>query len=336
MNQRNNLNTVYYAFIFLFFLLVTGILGFVTLENFTFVEAWYMTIITMATVGFEEVHPLSNVGMLFTSFLIIFSFGTFAYVGSMLARLILDGEFRIRYKYYKINKKLEKISNHVIVCGYGRNGKQAVVDLLDSDEMVIVIEKDQIADELKHKGLLYLYGDATQDEMLEKAKISTAKALITSLPNDSDNLFIVLTARGLNRNMTIISRASDDHTDTKLKRAGANNVIMPDKVGGSRMAKLVSQPDILEFLDNILLKSGVDVNLVEIACKDLHISFLNRNIGDLNIRKISGANLIGLKNKSGTYIFNPSAELVLNPDDKLFAIGTPQQITKLKEVLTNS
>jgi len=295
-----------------------------------------MTIITMATVGFEEVHPLSNVGMLFTSFLIIFSFGTFAYVGSMLARLILDGEFRIRYKYYKINKKLEKISNHVIVCGYGRNGKQAVVDLLDSDEMVIVIEKDQIADELKHKGLLYLYGDATQDEMLEKAKISTAKALITSLPNDSDNLFIVLTARGLNRNMTIISRASDDHTDTKLKRAGANNVIMPDKVGGSRMAKLVSQPDILEFLDNILLKSGVDVNLVEIACKDLHISFLNRNIGDLNIRKISGANLIGLKNKSGTYIFNPSAELVLNPDDKLFAIGTPQQITKLKEVLTNS
>ncbi len=334
MNQRNNLNTVYYAFIFLLFLLITGIIGFITLENFSFIEAWYMTIITLATVGFEEVHPLSSAGMLFTSFLIIFSFGTFAYVGSMLARLFLDGEFRVRYKNYKINKKLEKISNHVIVCGYGRNGKQAVVELLDNDETVIVIEKEQIADELKHKGLLYLYGDATQDEMLEKAKISTAKALITALPTDSDNLFIVLTARGLNRKMTIISRASDDHTDLKLKRAGATNVIMPDKVGGSRMAKLVSQPDILEFLDNILLKSGVDVNLVEIACKDLHISFMNRNIGDLNIRKISGANLIGLKNKSGTYIFNPSADLVLNHDDKLFAIGTPQQINKLKEVLT--
>lgn len=294
-----------------------------------------MTVITMSTVGYTEVRELSETGMIFTSFLIIFSFGIFAYVITTITQYVLDGEFRKRYKNYKMNRRLEKLHRHVIVCGYGRNGKQAMLELIDHDEEVVIIERDDnlTTESENSKQFIFITGDATDEEILIKAKIDEAKAIITTLPHDADNLFITITARQLNPQITIISRASEDHSDVKLKRAGATNVIMPDKIGGIRMAKLVAQPDIVEFVESILLRSG-DVRLVEISCSDeLDSCYLNHTISELDIRRVSGANLIGLKMSDNSYIFNPSPDLELEKDFKLFALGNTEQINKLKQVL---
>lgn len=299
-----------------------------------------MTMITVSTVGFEEVRQLSQEGMIFTSFLIIISFGVFAYFITNTTRFMMDGEFRQYLKRRKMEKDLKNIKEHVIVCGFGRNGKQAVSELLCHDEKIVLIEKDleMVENEanresLKNKDFNFIHGDAVHEDLLLKAKIENAKALITTLPSDADNLFIVLTARELNKGLRIISRASEEHSDVKLKRAGATNVIMPDKVGGSRMAKLVAQADIVEFVDSMLIRSGVDVNLVEIACNEFDANMINKTVKELNIRQVSGANLIGIKRHGLNYIYNPSSDLKLTVYDKLFVIGTSEQIKKLKSIL---
>jgi voltage-gated potassium channel len=339
----NKISYIYYSAIALFSIILIGSLGFWWLEDFTFIEAFYMTMITISTVGFEEVKPLDAKGMLFTAFLIIISFGIFAYFITNATRFVLDGEFRNFLNEKRMEKELKNLKNHVIVCGFGRNGKQAVMDLLMHNEKVLVIEntegvvEDEMAKELwKNRNFIQVTGNAVHEEVLLKSKIQTAKALITTLPSDADNLFIVLTAREFNKKMTIISRASEDHSDVKLKRAGATNVIMPDRVGGTRMAKLVSQPGVVEFLDAILLHSGVDVNLEEISCMNMSPDVINKSIRELNIRAISGASLIGLKTGDNNFIFNPSPDIRITALDKLIVMGTPKQIRKLVDIFQYS
>jgi voltage-gated potassium channel len=199
----------------------------------------------------------------------------------------------------------------------------------------VVIESDEkVTTEINHKfSDLILKGDATQDDLLLKAGILRAKALITTLPTDAANLFIVLSARNLNPNLTIISRASDDGSDTKLKIAGANNVIMPDKVGGAHMASLVMKPDVMEFLDHITAQSSNGINLEEISFDSLSDTLKNKTLKDLEIRNKSGANIIGFKTDSGDYVVNPSADTEIIPQSKIFVLGSPDQIKKLKEIL---
>jgi voltage-gated potassium channel len=342
MNPRK-LVYLYVSAIALILVMGIGLIGFMSIEKYSVVEAFYMTVISISTVGYGEVRPLSQQGMIFTSFLIIISFGVFAYFITNTTRFMLDGEFRQYLKKRKMEKDLKNLKGHVIVCGFGRNGKQATIELLSHNQKILVIEKDSNLVEnnsngeiIKNKNFSYIQGDAVQEDFLVKAKISEAKALITTLPNDADNLFIVLTAREMNKSLIIISRASDDHSDIKLKRAGASNVIMPDKVGGIRMAKLVAQPDIVEFIDSILIRSGVDVNLVEISCGEMETEMINKTIGELNIRKISGANLIGIKRSDQTFVYNPSVDIKLTADDKLFLLGTASQIDQLKTILMKS
>ncbi len=339
----NKISYIYYSAIALFSIILIGSLGFWWLEDFTFIEAFYMTMITISTVGFEEVKPLDAKGMLFTAFLIIISFGIFAYFITNATRFVLDGEFRNFLNEKRMEKELKNLKDHVIVCGFGRNGKQAVMDLLMHNEKVLVIEntegvvEDEMAKELwKNRNFIQVTGNAVHEEILLKSRIQTAKALITTLPSDADNLFIVLTAREFNKKMTIISRASEDHSDVKLKRAGATNVIMPDRVGGTRMAKLVSQPGVVEFLDAILLHSGVDVNLEEISCMNMSPDVINKSIRELNIRAISGASLIGLKTGDNNFIFNPSPDIRITAFDKLIVMGTPEQISKLVDIFQYS
>lgn len=336
------INYIYYSFTALFLIVGIGTMGFYSIEGFSFIESFYMTMITISTVGFEEVRQLSPKGMLFTSFLIIISFGVFAYFITNATRFILDGEFRNFLKIRKMEKSLKNLKGHVIVCGFGRNGKQACLDLLMDNEKVLVIEKtDGIIDDdinedfSNNKNFIHLQGDAVHEEVLLRSKIEDAKALITTLPSDADNLFIVLTAREFNKGMTIISRATEDHSDIKLKRAGATNVIMPDKVGGTRMAKLVSQPDVIEFIEAILLRSGVDVNIEEISCANMNPSVLDKSIKELRIRANSGANLIGIKNKDNNFIFNPSPDLRITTHDKLFVMGTPEQIKQMATIFVS-
>jgi voltage-gated potassium channel len=304
-------------------------------HRFNFLDALYMTINTIGTVGFREVYDLSPGGKIFTIFLIITGFGTFAYAISALSSYILSGEFREYYKSIKKVNAISKLSGHVIICGYGRNGRQAAHILKKHDRRFVVIENNkEIVSAINHRySDLVIDGDSTQDEILEKAGIERASAIITTLPTDADNLFIVLTARALNPKLTIISRASDDNSDKKLKTAGANNVIMPDKIGGAHMASLVLKPDVIEFIDHITGQGGPDINLEEITFNNLPEQLRNKTIRDLEIRNKSGANIVGFKKGNGEYIINPDPDTVFIPDAKLFVLGTPEQIMKLRNIL---
>jgi len=331
---------IYIASIALIVIIFSGVGGFMIIEDYSLIEAIFMTIITISTVGYQEVHNLSDTGMLFTSLLILFSIGFFGYFLTSITRIFIDGEYKKLIKLYLRNKKISKLKNHVIVCGFGRNGRQSVIDLLKIGEKVVIIDNEntvinEVINEgiIKNKNVTVVHGDASYEETLFKVNIEKAKAMIITLPNDAENLLIILTSRDINPNMKIISRASDEHSYSKLKRAGANNVIMPDIVGGSRMAKLVSEPDTVEFLEMIMLREGVDVNLDEISCNDLASCFVNISISELDIRKKTGANIIGLKYGNGEYRFNPSGDRILRKEDKLFVLGKVEQVSKLKSLL---
>jgi voltage-gated potassium channel len=334
--KNYNLRHLYFTLLLLIAVMVIGSIGYRFL-GFTTSEAIYQTIITIATVGFEEVHPLDTRGMWFTSVLVIFSFGIFAYAVTTFTRFIVEGVFRNTFKDNKVKRKIDRISNHVVLCGYGRNGKQAAWELLQHDVPLVVVEKDpDIVQSLRETpGMLYVEGDAEDENILRQANIESARAMITTLPVDADNLFVVLTAKELNPGMKIISRASLENSDVKLKRAGASNVIMPDRIGGQRMAKLVAQPDIVEFLEIILLQSAENVILEEISCQKLASCYVNKSILELDIRNTSGANIIGMKREDKSYLINPHPETTLKSSDKLFALGTRSQIQQLLKTITS-
>jgi voltage-gated potassium channel len=333
--SRKSVRQGYYTLALLVIVIFIGIVGY-SLMGFTIPEAFYQTIITIATVGFEEVHPLDNAGMWFTSFLVIISIGIFAYAVTTFTRFMVEGVFRNSYKDSKVKKKIEKISGHVVICGYGRNGKQAALELQDHQQKIVVIEKDpELVQALRDTpGMLYVEGDAGDEKVLIEANLQEAKAMITTLPVDADNLFVVLTARGINPKLTIISRASAEHSDLKLKRAGANNVIMPDRIGGQRMAKLVAQPDVVEFVDFMLLQSIDSVVLEELSCDNLAQCFSGKAVKELEMANTSGANIIGLRRKDKTYLINPSKDTVLHPTDMIFVLGTRVQIRQLSKTLS--
>jgi voltage-gated potassium channel len=287
----------------IFIILSIGITGFIIIEGYSILEAFYMTITTISTVGFQEIHPLSDGGRIFTSILIIFSIGIYFYGVTALAKFVIEGEFRKFFKHYNVNKKIENLENHVIICGYGRTGKQICLELIDDKIPFIVIEsrKNVIEFIKEEENILYYDGDATEEETLLLAGIKKAKAIITTLPEDPDNVYVVLTARELNSDITIISRASNESSESKLKRAGANNVIMPEKIGGAHMAALVTKPYITEFIAN-LTGQGSDISLTfeELALNNISEEYKHKSIRDLDIRNRTGANIIGLRLNNGS------------------------------------
>jgi voltage-gated potassium channel len=333
--KNKSLRHAYFTLGLVILVMVMGSVGY-TILGYTTSEAIYQTIITMATVGFEEVHQLDSRGMWFTSVLVIVSIGIFAYAVTTFTRYVVEGVFRNSYKDTKVKRKISRLSDHVIICGYGRNGMQAAAELLEHKVPIVIIEQDaDIVQSLRETpGMLYVEGDAADEEVLKAACLDSARAMITTLPEDADNLFVVLSAKELNPTVKIISRASMENSDVKLKRAGATNVIMPDKIGGQRMAKLVAQPDIVEFIDVLLLQSADSVVLEEISCGNLAACFAGKSIVELDIRNTSGANIIGLKREDKSYLINPLPETTLSSTDQLFALGTKAQIALLRKTIS--
>lgn len=229
---------------------------------------------------------------------------------------------------------MSKISGHTIICGYGRNGKQAATELKSHHRKYVVIEQSkELSDEFRGEhDIPFIEGDATLDKYFQKAGIETATSLITTLPKDADNLFVVLTAREINPNLIIISRASKDNSDKKLRRAGANNVIMPDKIGVAHMASLVIKPDVIEFMDYVMGQGTSSVNLEEITFENLPDELKNKSIKELGIRDKSGANIVGLRTPEGEYIINPSQETLIMPNSKIFVLGTIEQIDEFRDL----
>ena len=319
-------------------MVIIGSIGYKCIDpEFSWIEAFYMTVITISTVGFREVHDLSPGGMIFTSFLIISSIGTVAYSISALTTYFVDGEYRNTFKAARLKKEIGKLKNHVIVCGYGRVGEMAVSELNDHDTTVVIIENDESrCDLLRQNGVLVIKGDATRDENLEKAGITTAKSLISTLPVDSENLYVILSAREKNSDMLLISRASQMNSVNKLRVAGADNVIMPDKVGGAHMASLVAMPDVVEFLDHISIQGSDSINLEEICMEQLPKNMKKSKLDEIIEHNRVGVNVVGLKRSNGEYEINPSADSELDGVCKLFVLGTSEQIRALNRMIKHA
>lgn len=317
---------VYLVLLFLF-----GTIGFMMIDDYSFINALYMTVITVSTVGFREAQPLSDAGKLFTAILILGSLGILTYSISILSQHFFQRQMQFFLTgFYHRNKK-KKMNNHVVVVGYGRNGDQIVKELIGSGSDVVVIDQDHniVINNIGGPSR-FIEGDATNDDVLIKADIKNAKALITSLPNDADNLYVVLTARSLNPGLKIISRASNDSSEKKLRMAGVDNVVMPERIGGTHMATLISKPDVVEFFEHLMLQDSNQAQLMEIICTELPEKFINKPIREIDIGRISGANIVGFKTAEGEVIINPTGDTKLVPNSKLFVLGNAVQIDKMK------
>lgn len=315
-------------------LTVVGTVGYMILERFQLLDALYMTVISMSTVGYGEVHQLSPPGKIFTMFLILASLGVVGYFLTQMTQNVFRTQVGFFFGRNQRNLKTQKMKNHVIVCGYGRNGKQVAAELLAHSEQVIVVEqKHDIVTGNLEQGIQFIEGDATEDEILLNAGINNAKALITALPIDADNLYVVLSARALNPDLNIISRAADESAEKKLRMAGVNSVVTPERIGGSHMATLVAQPDVVEFLEKLNVHGDSPVQLMEILCSRLPENLINKPIREIDFRKLTGINILGYKTASGEFIVNPSPDTRLYPDAKLFVLGTRGQISDLSNRL---
>ncbi len=327
---RSKLNT---AVVLLILVLIIGVFGFKIISDFSWLDAVYMTVITVTTVGFGEVQPLDQESKLFTIILILTSVIIVGYALKIITEYIISKNDINELKQKKMQKKIDALSDHVIICGYGRNGKQAANKLATYHRDFVVIEKDEKVTQ-KHKDTptLFILGNANEDEVLVRAGINRACCLISALPNDSENVFVVLSARQMNPDIRIISRASQETTYSKLKLAGANNVILPDRIGGDHMASLVVVPDLLEFVDNLSIIGNQSINIEEVAVEQLYDTSKQKTILELDLRKKTGCNVIGYKDENGNYHINPEADQKLVPGSKVIVLGRPEQIQTLNSM----
>ncbi|PHR69213.1 MAG: potassium channel protein [Lutibacter sp.] len=322
---------LYIAVLLLFIVLSIGVVGYMSISGDSFVDALYMTVITISTVGFGLLHPLSEEEKVFTIFLIFLSVTLYGYIIKVITENIANGNFFEELKQNKMQKKIDSLKQHTIICGYGRNGQQALIKLKKYNQDCVIIERDtDRAKTLEDNGSLIVNGDATDDAILEKAAIEKAKSLIVALPSDADNLFVVLSARQMNKDLHIISRASEESSYKKLKIAGADNVIMPDKLGGDHMASLVVTPDVIEFVDMLSVDGEFTANLQEIVVNDLPNAYISQSILDLDLRRKTGCSVIGFISDTDEYIINPEATTQLVAGSKLIVLGRPEQIEKLQ------
>jgi voltage-gated potassium channel len=325
---------IYTAITLLVVLLLVGVVGFKMMKDYTWIDALYMTVITITTVGYGEVHPLDPTAKIFTVFLILASVVIVGYALTVITEYILSKNDLEELKQKKMQKKIDALTNHIIICGYGRNGKQAATKLIAYKKPFVVIEKDkEIMDKYESELVPFILGNANEDEILNQAGIERASTLISALPNDADNLFVVLSARQINKKMNIISRASQETSYKKLKLAGANNVILPDKIGGDHMASLVVVPDLIEFIDNLSIVGKSNINIEEIAVDKLYNTNNSiQTLRDLDLRRKSGCTVIGYKDAKGDYIVNPEADQKLEVNSKVIVIGRPEQIIELNTI----
>ncbi len=323
---------IYLALSLMLGVIIFGVMGYRFIADYSWIDAIYMTIITMATVGFKEVQPLDDTAKIFTVILISASVFILGFAISVITEYVLGRNSLQLLKKKKVKNKIKSLSNHVIVCGYGRNGMQAAERLMAYKRDFVIIEKDKEIIEKYESEVLFIEGDANDDEVLLEAGIERAQYLITALPDDAANLFVVLSARQLKKGLFIISRASLITSPKKLMLAGANKVIMPDKIGGDHMASLVVMPDLITFMDKLSVEGVHTTNLEEVAIEDFADQLEFNSLRDLDLRNKTGCTIIGYIAPNGEYIINPEADFPLQPKSKVIVLGRPEQIRKLNEM----
>ncbi len=307
-----------------------GTAGYQLIEGWNFLDALYMTIITLTTVGYREVHELSSRGMIFTIVLLMVGVGTFLYALSAGAKIILEGELQELFGRKRLEKKIKELKGHYIVCGYGRMGKIICRELKAKNVPFVAIERN--GDFLNNRldDFLGISGDATNDDILREAGIERAKGLISVLPNDALNLYVVLSARELNPDLHIVARAGEEGSENKLLRAGADKVVSPYHIGGLRIAHTILRPAVVDFIEFATKTGNIELQMEEVTIPE-GSSMADKSLDQCGIGRELGIIIVGIKRHTGEMRFNPTSRSTIKAGDTLIALG---EISKLK-VLEN-
>lgn len=312
-------------------LILVGTLGYFFIEGWSVLDAFYMTVITIGSVGYGEVRELSISGRIFTTGIIMVGVGTAAASLTILTETILSAELRGKFRVARMQKKLDNLSDHIIICGYGRMGQNAFHVLMDDNRREIVIVDNDLAQvqQLQDEDRLVLEGDATDDDILRQAGIERAWGLITAAGEDSVNLFVVVSARALNPNLTIVARSSRAQNEQKMLRAGANRVVSPYSIGGKRMANSLMRPHLTQFIEELTF-GDVEVWLEEMRVEE-ESKLIGQTMAQLDLRRRTGVTVLAILRSAG--ILSSDGNTQLQVDDQLILIGTRQQLDQLEALL---
>jgi voltage-gated potassium channel len=302
-----------------------GTLGYMFIEGWDLLDSLYMTIITLASVGYKEVHELSFNGKIFTIVFIIGGVGTVAYALTAGVKIILEGELQDVFGRRRLEKRIKELKNHYIICGYGRMGKIICRELREKHQKFVVIEKgpDFTA---ATEDILIIQGDATRDEALKEAGIDKARGLISVLPTDAENLFVVLSARGLNASLSIVARAGEEGSEKKLLRAGADKVVSPYHIGGLRIAHTILKPAVVDFIEFATKSGNMDLQMEEISIQEAS-QLSGLTLDECGIGRELGIIIVAIKKADTDLKFNPTFRSTIHAGDTLIALG---EISKLK------
>jgi voltage-gated potassium channel len=313
--------------------LLFGTISYHQIESMPFFEAFYMTMITVSTVGFSEIKPLSPHGRIVTMIIISTGITLGAYTIGMILQLVVEGEFKKSFWRRKMEKKISRLKEHFIICGFGRIGELICRELRANGVKFVVIEKDpRVIEGLENEDFLYLPMDSTSEETLVKAGIMHARGIVTAVTNDADNVFIILTAKGLRPDIFVLSRSSDIKNEAKLFRAGANRVVSPYLIGGKRMAQMLIKPTVIDFIDIAMMNNRLDL-VMEEAKIGPDSSLAGKNLIESNLRQDYGAIIVAIKKKAGEMIFNPVPHEKLESEDIIVVLGKREIMDKMSQVL---
>ena len=313
-------------------LLFLGSLGYVLIEGWSFFDALYMTITTLTTVGYGEIHPLDQAGRAYTMVLILAGVGVMLYIVGALARVVVEGEIQEALGKRKIRRRVQKLKDHYIICGHGRLGKIIARQLSNAGISLVVVESDPaVIAKVEAQGYTFIAGDATRDEVLLEAGIERAKGLVAVLHSDAGNVYITLTARSLNPRLFIVARGEEPGSQQKLLRAGADKVESPYEMGGRKMAHTILRPTVTTLME-LAMQEGVEWSMEEIAVRE-GSPLVGVPLMDTGIRKDLDLIVVAVKRADGTLLFNPTPHTILQGGDTLIVVGMRHNLEKFEAML---
>jgi voltage-gated potassium channel len=312
--------------------LVLGSLGFVLLEGWNFFDALYMTVTTLTTVGYGEIHPLSRLGKAYNMVLILAGMGILLYLITSLARVVVEGQIREALGKRKLLKHIKKLQNHYIICGFGRIGEIIARQLKEAGVPLVVVENNpDLVPRLEESGYYFVNGDATREEVLAEAGIERARGLVAVVSSDAGNVYITLTARSLNPKLSIVARGEEIASRDKLLRAGADKVEVPYEMGGRKMVHTILRPTVVTFME-LAMQEGVDWSMEEIAVGGTS-SLQGLPLKDSGIRQKLDLIVVAIKRADATMLFNPTPETPILAGDTLIVLGLRQNLETLEKLV---